>query len=535
MLHHHLSVNLNLVTQNEGFLEDPFFIYDNKELKMVGSRENKPSSQDQKNLQNDDPIFLYLCALSRYNFSKEAQDEEEKQHRSYAPRQNWQILSDSKEQPGGYRGVAFIHLEKKVIVMAHRGTCTDSSDAMEQNVIADYLIATEQVPEIILNSALQFCDAVYIEMQRNGYDTFFIHQTGFSLGGWLAGMVGAYVAKKLPSITGWTVSIDSPGTFPAAKILIRAGKLADNSAKTIDYIIKPANLVSMCNRRTATTIRTLSHPTLLNHSKPESEHSALSEVQFNHETGIQELFKIVGLLQSHHLNALILSDITKIEFKPETSYLIQKFIPIEGKKPFNLINYIGSFATHAVAASYEMVSRMSSQSQVLIFLGAAAGVYWGQEQISAGILSASQAAKQLQPYQKVLNNLHNQFGVVGVKVGALESIPVLPLQKAKQETKPSNPYVQRLENLRKQVDTVYLKGSDEHSAARSELDGYARNIDNLTAAQAMEMDKMGRALRGMRKLQRSASGPGLFDSSQAATQLSHQSSLPPSLHRGNKS
>ncbi len=108
---------------------------------------------------------------------------------------NWEFLIAPNEQKGyqdktGYQGIAFIHKEKKQIVIAHRGTKNKKS------IVADLAMLHGAIPDQYLEGAKIFTKNIIEQYSKEGY---IISHTGHSLGGSLAAL-SAYETRLSATI-----------------------------------------------------------------------------------------------------------------------------------------------------------------------------------------------------------------------------------------------------------------------------------------------------------------------------------------------
>lgn len=135
-------------------------------------------------------VSPYECAvLSSYVYRPEMDDQ---------IWNGWRRLSASKINNYGYRGVAYVHHEKKAIVIAHRGTKPESFF----NLVSDAAIFAE-IPFEARELALQFSQTVRT-LEAKGEERYTIYETGHSLGGYTA----IYCAVKNE---GASITFDAPG------------------------------------------------------------------------------------------------------------------------------------------------------------------------------------------------------------------------------------------------------------------------------------------------------------------------------------
>ncbi len=130
--------------------------------------------------------------------------------------ENWFVLTDSSKlekcDDWGFKGVAFLNLEKKQVIISCSGTRLgkeyDSSSSIF-DMLADLKIASGLIPLQFHDDAVLFADYVYNFTSTMGNDFEYI-TTGHSLGGVNAQLLGIYLASKTNNIS--SVTFDHPGT-----------------------------------------------------------------------------------------------------------------------------------------------------------------------------------------------------------------------------------------------------------------------------------------------------------------------------------
>ncbi len=132
-----------------------------------------------------------------------------------------------------YQGVILINHELKQVILAHRGLQLESV----ANLVAGLVIGTKNCPPIA-KSAIAFCDIARNYSQQQQYKL--IH-TGFSMGGFLSQITGAY-ANNHNSGSGTVICFEAAGATPAIEFC----GYNDNRENTINYVTAP-NIVNTCN------------------------------------------------------------------------------------------------------------------------------------------------------------------------------------------------------------------------------------------------------------------------------------------------
>lgn len=149
---------------------------------------------------------------------------------------HWHFDSDS--QPIGvdqdYQGVILINHEEKQVILAHRGLQLESI----ANLVSGLVIGTKRCPDIA-KAAIAFCDIARNCAQQHQYQL--IH-TGFSMGGYLSQITGAYANHHSPG-SGTVICFEAAGAAPAIEFC----GYNDNRNNTVNYVTAP-NVVNTCNR-----------------------------------------------------------------------------------------------------------------------------------------------------------------------------------------------------------------------------------------------------------------------------------------------
>ncbi len=427
---------------------------------MIANREQVSVSSQ---LAADNPIFFYLAAASRYEKPVSDAKEAAFVHQAYLQSHGWECLAASDKNPEDYRGVAYVNHATREIVIAHRGTNIDEKGASYGNIEADLLIALKKVPVKILNQSFAFGKNVIQSIKQNKLENYTIHQTGFSLGGFLAGIMGGYFKKQLPKQTGLTISIDSPGTLPATQYLMAKGYIADNKCNTYDYITEPFNLVGLCNERFTKEIRVLKkeHHTDYLDSK--------DNIIVSQNVSSQTLLTIVNNLKSHHLNGLI-EDIIKqgecVVFTRADQYAVRDIVIEQGSKPLQLnmvvSNAGGEIASDIVKMGSGLLAECSDPMKVLLIFLAIGLTYHYRNKIAQTVNNYSnQVADAIQNFQTIVNKLHEKFRVSGLSIKPARMMHVNDAYVSHEHEVSEDEFMRRYRNGKDWLDFCNYPGAIE--------------------------------------------------------------------------
>ncbi|MCB9093251.1 MAG: DUF2974 domain-containing protein, partial [Halobacteriovoraceae bacterium] len=148
-------------------------------------------------------------------------------HAEYLSGKGWKVAAVSERRERGYFGVAFIHSEKKRLIVAHRGTRFDSAE----DLMNDFDIFQSKKPDHY-SSAITFVQT--LSQTHQGYE---ISHTGHSLGAVIAELVACDRQER-------AITADSPGVASMISSPLSNEKLRDT--RIISYLSVP-NFINTCS------------------------------------------------------------------------------------------------------------------------------------------------------------------------------------------------------------------------------------------------------------------------------------------------
>lgn len=184
----------------------------------------------------------------------------------YLVQQGWVYLDAYTVDASGYQGVAFIHHEKKEIVLAHRGRVSlfqQQELILNAQCIIQILRGKEAalIPELIalISSLIEFIIAVE-KRRKQAYGDYTIWQTGHSLGGFLAEVGAAFVFDPKPLFgVSWSLQEQDRQLLGGAKTFESLGSIAilqklniqTGLAQSEHYFLEP-NIANTANLQDGT-------------------------------------------------------------------------------------------------------------------------------------------------------------------------------------------------------------------------------------------------------------------------------------------
>lgn len=313
--------------------------------------------------------YALISRMATHNHSeyvdklKPAEREVHNQRAAYLQQQGWNALPSSEEfdiRDHEYFGVAYYKFDTEArcitdIVIGHRGTQFNQA-----NLLADLQIAEKRAPDILLEGALPYFDALVQYLSKVDIRGIKIIHTGFSLGGFIA---AAATANQIPEWENvYSVTFDAPGID---YLVSDSNKRC--ASKIINYVTSP-NVVNTCNKHIG-KVRQLKF--FLNDSSPLPE-----KIIARLKKGLSLKFEnpnttiiLMHTTKSHDMDKII-ENIDKskgLKYKTVTQWPTALIEPVYGLKPslptrmshFGADNF-GAIMLSAVALSVQGGAHMAS-------------------------------------------------------------------------------------------------------------------------------------------------------------------------------